>query len=296
MKNFSLDSIRKIFSLENIRKSVTAIMLIAIGSFILGAAINVFIAPNKIAPGGLSGVAIVLRYLFGWKIGLVMFILNVPIFIIGTATVGARFGWRTIIGTILLSFSIDYTQPYITPITHNLLLSALFGGAISGIGLAMVFRAGATTGGTDLIAQILHKYIPSISVGKLLLLCDGVVVAFATIVFKNYELAMYDIITIFVTSKFIDTILEGVDFAKAVIIISDHSEQIAERLMKDLDRGVTGLDAMGMFKKIEKTVLLCVVKRGEVPQVKEITKELDKDAFIVLTDVREVLGEGFKAI
>lgn len=296
MTKLNSNSIKQMFSFENIKKSATSIILIAVGSIILGLAINIFIDPNKIAPGGVSGVAIVLKHLFGWKIGIVMLILNVPIFIIGTITIGARFGWRTMLGTIFLSASIDFTQPFISPITHNLLLASLFGGAVSGIGLAMVFRAGATTGGTDLIAQILHKYIPSVSVGKLLLCCDGLVVIFATIVFKNYELAMYDIITIFVTSRLIDTILEGVDFAKAVIIISDHSEEIAIRLMNELDRGVTGLEAMGMFKRIEKTVLLCVVKRGEVPQVKEIAKELDKNAFIILTDVREVLGEGFKAI
>jgi uncharacterized membrane-anchored protein YitT (DUF2179 family) len=273
-------------------------LLIFVGSVLIALAINMFLDPYKIAPGGLSGVGIVLKHLFHWKIGLVMLILNIPIFIIGIFTVGAKFGWKTIIGTIILSIAIDVTAPFVSrfPIIKDVLLASIYGGVISGVGLAMVFRAGATTGGTDLVAQILHKFFPFVSVGKLLMLCDGCVVIFSTIVFKNYELALYDILTIFITSKIIDTILEGVDFAKAVIIISNESELIADRLMNDLDRGVTGLNAQGMFKRVDKTVLFCVVKRTEVNDVKEITRTIDKNAFVILTDVREVLGEGFKAI
>lgn len=163
-----------------------------------------------------------------------------------------------------------------------------------GVGLGLVFRSGATTGGTDLAARIIHHFFPSFTMGQILLLVDAAVVVFAAVSFNSFLLALYAIVSLFISSKFIDTILEGVNFAKALFIISNRSDEIANNILDSLDRGVTGLKGKGMYTGDDKQVLFCVVHRRQIPQVKAIVKKVDENAFIILTDVREVLGEGFK--
>lgn len=267
--------------------------LIVIGCLLVALSINMLLEPNKIAPGGVSGVGIVLYHLFGFPVGTTMLVLNVPLFILGIRNLGGSFGARTLFATVIVSGIIDFTT-FLPVITEDPLLASLYGGAIMGVGLGLVFRSGATTGGTDLAAKILHRFIPFFTLGQLLLFIDFAVIVFAAVVFKNYDLALYAMVTMFVASQIIDGLLEGVNFAKAIFIISSKSQFIAERILKDLDRGVTGLDGKGMYTGQDKMVLLCVLPRGEIPALKAIVSEIDKDAFIILTDVREVLGEGFK--
>lgn len=282
---------------------------IIIGSILTAAAINVFLVPYKIAPGGVTGIATVIYYLSNGRftVGITMLVLNIPLFIMGVRFIGGRFVVRTLFSTVFLSFVIDTTEPMTKyfverfllklenmPSNPDLLLYSIFGGFIMGAGLGLVFRSGATTGGTDLAARVVNHFVPGLTMGQILLFVDTAVIIFAAIVFNSFLLALYAIVTLFISSKVIDAILEGVNFAKSVYIISDHSDEIARKLLSDLDRGVTALKGTGMYTGNDKQVLFCVLNRGQLPILKEIVKHVDPKAFIILTDVREVLGEGFK--
>lgn len=290
------------------RKAVKSYFSIAFGCLIITISMNIFLIPYKLAPGGVSGLSTVLYYVFNGTIpvGILMLILNVPLFIIGYKSKGRSFFFRSLFGAVTLSLMIDSTAILLSRIINehfitydnsmadpDLLLYALMGGGIMGFGLAIVLREDATTGGTDLISSVLHKLFPRFSVGQHLLLMDGLVIIFAAIVFKSVKLALYASMCLYVSSKTIDAYLEGLRFSKSLLIISENSEQIAKRLLEEVDRGVTGLNGKGMYSKQDKTVLLCVVKREEIPVVKDIVKSCDEKAFVLLIDVREVLGEGF---
>lgn len=292
-----------------IQKSWKEYIWIIIGSLITAAAINIFLVPYKIAPGGVTGIATVIYYLsnFRFPVGLIMLVLNIPLFILGMRFIGGKFVVRTLFSTVFLSLSIDFLEPftnsfvdkYLSKLENvstapDLLLYSIFGGLLMGTGLGLVFKSGATTGGTDLAARILTNFSSAFTMGQVLLFVDACVVVFAAIVFKSFILALYAIVTLFISSKIIDALLEGVNFAKALFIISDKPEDIANRIMLELDRGVTALKGKGMYTGSDKEVLFCVVHRAQMPQLKEIVKEVDGKAFIVLADIREVLGEGFK--
>jgi uncharacterized membrane-anchored protein YitT (DUF2179 family) len=282
---------------------------IVVGSLLTAASINIFLVPYKIAPGGVTGLATVIYYLSNsrFPVGMVMLALNIPLFAAGIKFIGKKFALRTLLSTFLLSFIIDLSEPFTSVFVErylskfegletapDLLLYSIFGGCLMGIGLGLVFKSGATTGGTDLAARILNHFIPNLTIGQAMFIIDAGVVAFAAIVFNSFPLAMYATVTLYITSKIIDALLEGINFAKALFIISDKPQEIAQRIMKDLDRGVTALKGKGMYTGGDKQVLMCVVHRSQFTQLKEIVTEIDEKAFIVLTDVREVLGEGFK--
>ncbi|HEX2946787.1 MAG TPA: YitT family protein [Clostridia bacterium] len=280
---------------------------IIVGSLITAAAINIFLVPYKIAPGGVTGIATVIYYLSGerFQVGTVMLILNVPLFLFGMKFIGRRFTVRTLFSTILLSVIVDVAEPLTKYIIAELelerltaspdyLLYAVFGGFFMGLGLGFVFKSGATTGGTDLAARIVHHFNPSLSMGKTLLFIDSAVIVFAAVAFKSFLLALYSVLSLYISSKIIDVILEGVNFAKSIFIVSDFADSISQAVMNELDRGVTALKGLGMYTGNEKKVLYCVIQRGQLAQLKEIVKRIDPSAFIILNDVTEVLGEGFK--
>lgn len=294
---------------NKIVRGIKDYLWIILGSIITAVSINVFMVPYKIAPGGVSGIATVIYYISNAKfpVGVTMLALNVPLFIAGARFIGKKFVLRTLFSTILLSFIIDTSEPYSkyfvehylvkleqVPSPPDLLLYSIFGGFLMGVGLGMVFRFGATTGGTDLAARIVNHFFPNLTMGQILLFIDTSVIIFATIAFNSFILGLYAIVTLYISSKVIDAILEGVNFAKAVFIISDSSNEIAARILKELDRGVTALKGTGMYTGNDKNVLLCVLHRGQLPVLKEIVREVDEKAFIILADIREVLGEGFK--
>jgi uncharacterized membrane-anchored protein YitT (DUF2179 family) len=296
---------------KNIRlqKVLRDYLWIVVGSLLAAAAINIFLVPYKIAPGGVTGIATVVHYLSGFRfpVGATMLVLNIPLFIFGLRYIGKNFLLRTLFGTFFLSLAVDMSGPFTghfvknhlsgldgTPSPPDLLLYSIFGGLIMGLGMGLVFKSGATTGGTDLAARVVNHFAPAFTMGQILLFIDASVVIFAAVSFNSFQLALYAIVTLFVSSKVIDVILEGVNFAKALFIISNHPEKIAERIMTDLDRGVTVLKGKGMYTGNDKQVLFCVVHRAQIPRLKNIVREIDPAAFIVLTEVREVLGEGFK--
>lgn len=292
---------------EQMKTRIDYLMIIA-GSFITAAGINIFLVPNKIAPGGVTGIATVVYHLSGGRmpVGLTMLALNVPLFITGMKFIGKRFILRTLFGTVLLSAVVDvirpltdrfieayFTRPEYPYFTQDILLYSLFGGFLMGIGLGMVFRAGATTGGSDMAAKIINHFVPVFTVGQIFLFIDVLIVIMAVIVFKSVIIGLYAIITLFIASKTVDAILEGVNFAKAVYIISGKSGEISEKILYDMDRGVTALKGTGMYTGQDKDVLLCILHRAQISQLKQIVRDIDPDAFVILADVREVLGEGF---
>ncbi|MGI6124108.1 MAG: YitT family protein [Acetivibrionales bacterium] len=297
--------------MSNKKLDIKSYFSIILGCFIMTVSMNMFLIPFRLAPGGVSGLSTVLYYVLEGSIpvGTLMLILNTPLFIIGYRSKGRQFLIRSLFGATLLSLMIDSTSLLFSRIINehfirfdnsmsdpDLLLYALIGGGIMGFGLAIVLREEATTGGTDLMAAVLHKLFPRFSVGQHLLFMDGVIILFATIVFRSVKLGLYASMCLYVSSKTIDAYLEGVRFSKSLLIISEKAELIAGRLLEEVDRGVTGLKGTGMYSKQDKTVLLCVVKREEIPVVKDIVKSCDASAFILLIDVREVLGEGFSPL
>jgi uncharacterized membrane-anchored protein YitT (DUF2179 family) len=266
---------------------------ITIGCIFMAISLNAFTVPNKIAPGGVSGLSTVIFYITKIPVGITMLALNIPLFILGIKTLGKGVGIKTLYGTIALSIFVDYIL-IIPTFTADLLLASVYGGIILGLGLGIVFRFGGTTGGTDLAAAIVNKYILGFTLGTILMVIDFFVVLIAGLVFKQAEISLYSLISLFISIKVMDFVQEGLGYAKAFFIISNHPEEISKVVIEELDRSVTSLSGQGMYTKENREVLLCVVHRAQVNRLKELVHGVDSKAFVILTEVREVLGEGFK--
>ena len=272
------------------------IVLLLLGTFIIAWGLNAFLIPNKIASGGVSGFSTIIYYLTGFPVGALMLILNIPIFYAAYRIWGWGTIARSLLASVALSVFIDWQAATIFPQawTQNTFLAVLYGGIITGIGTGLVFRARGTTGGTDLIAKMIQKY-SHYSVGNCLLAIDGCVILLAALVF-NIELALFALISVYVNSRMLDTVQQGISYSKAAFIVSDQYKQIGEELMRQLERGVTGLDSRGLYTNQKRETLLCVVAQSEVSEVKRIVYTIDKKAFIVITNAHEVLGEGFRPL
>ncbi|MDA8333739.1 MAG: YitT family protein [Peptococcaceae bacterium] len=268
---------------------------VTVGVVLAALGLDLFLVPFKIAAGGLSGLAIILYYLIRVPVGTTMLILNIPLFVVGWYRLGVKPLARSLYGTVALSLAIDLLVPLVHPPTQNLLLASVFGGVVEGLGLGLVFRYRGTTGGTDLVAAILRSYT-GVNVGQLLFLVDGAVALLAGLVFASADLTMYALITIFITSWVVDLVQEGFSYAKAFFVISSRVREIAAEVMANLDRGATAWTVTGMYTGKAREILLVVVNRAEVTRLKDIVYEKDPAAFVILADVHEVLGEGFKKI
>ena len=286
----------------NVQKKVKSILidtlLLTAGSFIFAVSVNTFTAPNNIAPGGMTGIATMINYLTQAPIGLMIFLLNVPILLWGFFAVGFRFIAKTVGAIILSSFIIDFTAG-ILPVYHgDKILTAIYGGVLAGVGLSMFFIRGATTGGTDLAASLLKRHLPHLSLGKLILIIDFVSVLLSALVYRNFESPLYAIIVIFLTSKVIDTILYGVDDGngRMMFIISPKNKEISQRIMSEIGRGVTALKSVGCYSEQEGFVLLCAVWRQEIYRTYAVIHEIDPDAFIIVGEAGEISGEGFQKL
>jgi len=264
----------------------------ALGTLITAAGLNFFLIPNRMNDGGLTGLAVVLHYLLGWPVGLLVFVLNVPLLMAVTYFIGVPFVARTLIGVTLLSFWLWFLPSH--AVTQDLLLAALYGGVLSGTGLGIVFRVGGSTGGTDLVARLL-RHFTNLSMGSGLLGTDFFVIAL-TAVFFGLRLGMYSAVALFVGTRVVDLIQEGLDFRKAVLVISEASGGIKQQVFDRLGRGVTELQGRGGYTQVERPVLLIVVSRSEVQEIKDIVYHQDPDAFLIISTVHEVLGEGFKEL
>jgi uncharacterized membrane-anchored protein YitT (DUF2179 family) len=275
------------------RKFIDIIGL-TIGVFLLAIGLAFFLEPNAIAPGGVTGFAIVLKQITGIPVYITNLAVNIPLLIIALMTLGKSFGWKTLYSTAVLSFFLKVIP--LQAVTPDYLLASIFGGLVAGIGLGMVFRFGGTTGGSDLIGALFNKSFPSIGISTFMMSIDGLVVIFAGIAAKNLDASLYSIISLFVTAKVIDLILEGIGYSKGFLIITEKPKEISERIIADLERGVTLFKGTGMYTKEEKDILLCVVSRPQFMKIKSIVNDIDKDAFIMVAEMSEVLGEGFEEI
>jgi uncharacterized membrane-anchored protein YitT (DUF2179 family) len=265
--------------------------LLLMGSLIIAMSFNMFLSPNEVASGGVSGISIIVRSL--WKIepAITQWALNIPLFVAGSWFLGRQFGMKTAVGSLLLPLLILITRG-LPPMTNNLLLASIYGGMLLGIGLGLVFRGKGSTGGSDVAAQIVHKYT-GLSLGLSIAMLDAFVIVTAGIVLSP-EKALYALIGLFVTSKTIGIVQIGLSYSKVAFIISEKSESIRQEILVQLDRGLTQLQATGGYTGEHRNVMMVVVGQREVNRLKELVRAADPEAFVILSDTNEVLGEGFK--
>jgi len=268
---------------------------ITIGAVITAVSLNMFLIPNKVAAGGVSGLATVLHYLTNWPVGMIMLAFNIPLFIIGLKVMGARYGINTLFGAGILSVAIDVMAPFTPVLTSDLLLNSLYGGVVGGIGMGIVFRSKGNTAGTALAAVILNKLF-GFRVGQAMMAADFFVIVFAGFAFKSAELSLYALISIFVTGQIVDLVQEGPSTSKAFFVMSNKPKEVADAILTEMDRGVTVLQAKGGYTGEPRETLLCVVSTSEVTQLKEVIYHIDSKAFVIVTSAHEVLGEGFQEV
>lgn len=281
-------SIKKIINFKEL-------LMIVIGTFLVSFSFSVFFIPNGIAPGGVSGFATLINATLALPVGLTIIVLNIPLFIGGWKKNGFRFMLLSIISTILLSAFIELihlSDAWISVVTQDVLLSTIFGGAIMGLGLGLVIKKGATTGGTDLLAKIINDKFPNFRIAWVLFAIDFIVVASA-VIFLSPLTGLYSLVALYIGSTVLDFVQTGIDSAKAFMVISEQSDAISKQIIKDLERGATLLSGKGAYTNSQKNIVLCVVHRTQIAKLRSIVKSIDETAFIIMYDVKEVDGEGF---
>ncbi|MBR3764603.1 MAG: YitT family protein [Clostridia bacterium] len=278
------------------REQMMAWLQIVVGCIIGAAAYPMFLEPCNIAPGGLSGVAMIIGSFTGWPVGITSLVLNIPLFIVGYRSMGRVFAFRSLVATILFSLAIDGLKllglPAVTIGEEAAMLGCIFGGVLLGVGLGMILRGGATTGGSDMAARVVHRYLPFLSVGMFVFLIDCVVVIAAAFCFDVMS-ALYALICIFINGKVIDVVMLGLSKNKACFIMTSAWERVNERVLQEMDRGVTLLEARGGYTGERRPVVMCVLPPQEVARIKAIVRETDGSAFMFITEAHEALGEGF---
>ena len=280
--------IREYFTLQFLKNFVG----IVIGATIVSASINTLIIPNQIADGGVTGIAIILHYLFHWPVSWTILLLNLPIFILGLRLVGRNFLVFSVVGVGVLSVTLSLTT-HLPALTHDTLLAVISAGVLSGIGMGIIFRSSGSLGGTDILA-VLFARTTSFSVGQILLGIDGVIFLAVAILFRP-EMAMYAMIYMFIATRVVDLVQEGLSHSKSVMVVTTRPQRIAEEIMVKLERGVTLFQATGAFSGEAKQVVYCVINRTELSQVKKIVRDQDPQAFVAISEVPEVVGEGFSS-
>jgi len=272
--------------------------LIVVGAFILAAGFVLFITPYKIVPGGVYGISIVLHYLFGTPVGLMALAFDIPLTIIGIKVLGPRFGVKTVVGFVFTAIFVDgLTYLYGTePLVQNdALLSSIFGGLFLGVGLGLIFKSRATSGGTDIVAMMISKYT-RYPVGQLMIMVDSVIVLLGLIIFQDWKIPLYSLIVIFITGKVVDTILEGMNYDKVLFIVSDKMEEIRQKIIVDLNRGGTIMNGEGLYNNSEKQIIFTVVNRRETVMLQDYINEIDPKAFVTVLNSNEILGNGFRSL
>ncbi len=283
---------------KEIIKTIYAYLRIVFGAAIYAAGIQWLYKPVGMVSGGVTGIAMIANMLVPRvQVGTFIIIANVPIFIIALKKFGFRFMMSSIVGMIAASLFIDlFAAVGRVGVTDDPVLAAVFGGFVTGVGMGVIFSGEGTSGGVDVIATIIRQKRPYINMGTFVLVLDAVVVAAYALIFKRYHMAMYTIVAVFISSKVIDTVLYGISQSKLCHIISEYSDEIKTEIVKTLHRGVTLLDGKGAFSGQDKQVLLCVVKRQQIVQIRRIIKGIDQKAFVIISDTRNVFGEGFGSL
>jgi uncharacterized membrane-anchored protein YitT (DUF2179 family) len=275
---------------------LTDALSIFLGCVIMALGMVIFTIPNNLAPGGVSGLATAVAHVLPVNVGFLTLIFNVPVLVVSLIMFGWRSVVRTVFATLAFSVSIDVLMPVMFTYTNNVLLASVVGGVLIGAGVGILFIRGITTGGTDMITMILRKPFPQLQAGSLMIIIDSVVVLIAVFIFGDIEIALYSAITIFVAGKVIDAIMQGMDFAKIILIITDRQKEILDELTRNLGRGVTEMPARGGFTGKDKSMLLTVARRSEIAATLRAVKKIDPESFVILYNATEVHGEGFKEI
>ena len=278
---------------QTTKNLVAEYFFVILGAAVVALGFNLFLFPNQVASGGVSGIRTILHGLFGWNAGLVQYAFNIPLFIAGVLILGKSFGFKSLLGTLALPFFVILTEDMEVATTEPL-LAAIFGGIVVGLGIGLVFKGKASTGGTDLLAQIITKYT-GLTLGTSVLIIDGVIAVSAAIVF-DLEKGLYAIVALFVTTKTIDVIQMGFSQSKMVYIITNKQDEVRDAIYRDVNRGVTKLPAVGGYTGEERPVIMVVVYQTEFTKLKQVVKNVDPSAFVIVSDAYEVLGEGFKRV
>jgi len=266
------------------------------GAAILAVGVSCFVGPAQIAPGGVSGLSILVNFLTGLPVGAVNLAFNIPLILLAWKFLGRRFTLRTLVTVLIQSVLMDVITLWIPVYTGERIMAALFGGVASGVGLALVFMRGSTTGGTDIVSRLLQLRYRHLSIGRLLFSVDVVVLLLSVAVFRNIEAGLYGMIAIFASGKVLDNILYGLDTGKVLLVVSGKNQEIAARIMETLKRGVTFLHGSGAWSGTERQVLLCAVRAQQCYRVEEIVRGVDKEAFVIVLEATEIAGEGFRPI
>ena len=289
---------KKPLNRKQLRTELILWVQILAGLLLCAIGYDMFIIPNNIAPGGFTGIAQLINHATGWPIGMVTIALNVPLFALSAKSLGLKFGLRSLVASVGLSVLIDILPiPSVIPMdtTERLLLASLFGGVVAGAGFGLIMRGNATTGGSDMLAKLVNARVHSLSIGMVMFAVDGMVIITSAFVFDVVS-AMFALICSFIMSQVMDFLVDGINSSRAYFVISSESDVIARRVMEEMERGITGLQGRGMYSGEDKQVLLCVINRNESPALRAIVSECDPRAFIIATNVHEVLGEGFRPI
>ena len=285
---------KKIFGNYTIKDVLIDLLYTVVGTALVGFALSMFTVPNDIAPGGVSGLATALAYITPIRVSAWTLMMNIPLMIAAWRKLGPRAIFYTLIATLLLSFFIEIGERFLPKYSSDTLVASLMGGVVSGLGMGMLFIRGISTGGTDLLALILKKLLPNLPTGTLLMFVDATVVVIATLIFRDFDVAIYSAITIYVCSKVIDALTQGVDYAKVIYTVSSHGEEIARALNENTDRGSTLIPAFGGYTGESKQIVMTVTRRSVVAQTLRLIRQTDPKSFSFVMDSTEVHGEGFK--
>lgn len=264
-----------------------------LGALIMAAGVSLFLLPNQLSSGGIAGVATIFYYLLNIPMGTVIIAINIPLFLFSMYKVGKMFFLKSTLGTVAMSVFIDLLDK-IEPLTNDRFLACIYGGILLGLGTTLLLKAESSTGGSDLISYIAKKYKPTVRSGNIIVIIDIIIIALNVIFFKEIEIGLYSAIAIYIMGKIIDIFFEGINFTKLMIIVSNKSEEIAKQIDQKVARGSTGLYGKGMYTNENKLILMCAAYRKDVARIKIIAKEIDPKSFIVITNSREVVGQGFK--
>ncbi len=280
---------------NSMRGVLRDVSLLLIGSLIYGIGTYMFVVPANIAPGGASGIALMVNFVTGLPVGILTLVLNVPLLVLAWFYLSRKFAVSTAITTAVCSFVLDFIVPLFVPVyAGDRLLCSLYGGVLVGAGMALIFIAGSTTGGTDILGYILQKKRPHMSIGRALMIVDGVILAVSIFVFGNIEAALFGLISLYVQTKVIDAIIYGGEVGSMATIITSNPDGITEKVISELDRTATLLPAKGAYSRKDTNVLLCTVRKSQFSLLKKIVYEADPNAFVMVTETSEVFGLGFK--
>ncbi len=282
-------------SMKSIKRFIFEFIFITSGCFLLAVSINVFLLPNNISAGGISSVGVILFHLFKIRISITNLIFNAVLFFFGYKNLGRYAVVKTALGTVLLSLFLELSSGF--PVyKENQIIAAISGGILMGVGVGLVVKVDASTGGSDFAGLILKKFFGHIPLARLIMIIDCAVVILSGVVFKSFTITFYSVMTLFVSSLITDKLITAGDEAKMIMIISQKKDEIAEQILVKYERGITGIHSVGMYSNSETVMLMCIVAPKELPKYLNMIKEIDKKAFIIIGNVNEVIGEGFKQI